>query len=150
MEVIGFYESERQEHWLNEIKKCDWAAGAFLYELLARHTFFDTVGEGSRLLLLTDGDKLVSFCTCARKDDIPDTELSPWIGFVYTFPEYRGHRYVGKLLREAERITREEGDGAVYISTTHVGLYEKYGYRYMTEMRDIEGYPSRIYIKMLV
>ena len=33
---------------------------------------------------------MISFCTFAEHDDIPDTELTPWIGFVYTFPAFRG------------------------------------------------------------
>lgn len=47
------------------------------------------MGEKSRVMLLVDGDDLISFCTYAEKDDIQPTELTPWIGFVYTFPQYR-------------------------------------------------------------
>ena len=52
MEVISYYDSDRQEHWLEEIKRSDWDAGAFLHELLSEGTFFEAVGEGSRVLLL--------------------------------------------------------------------------------------------------
>ncbi len=147
MKVIDYFESGRQAHWLAELQKCDWGAGAFLAELLRGGTFFDAVGEGSRVLLLTDGDALVSFCTYAKKDDIQPTELSPWMGFVYTFPAYRGHRYAGLLFREIDRLAKEEGVHAVYISTNHVGLYEKYGCEYLTQMDDMNGEPSRVYVR---
>lgn len=62
-----------------------------MYELLGQETFFKATGENSKVLLLTDGDELISFCTYAEKDDIQPTDLSPWRGFVYTFPEHRGH-----------------------------------------------------------
>ena len=52
--------------------------------------------------MLTDGDELISFCTYAEKDDIQPTEFTPWMGFVYTFPEHRGHHYVGLLMEEVE------------------------------------------------
>ena len=101
------------------------------------------------MLLLTDGDELISFCTYAQKDDIQPTELTPWMGFVYTFPDHRGHRYVGLLFEEIERIAKEEHTSEVYISTNHIGLYEKYGCDYMTQMNDMDGKSSRIYVKKI-
>ena len=147
MDVIDYFDSSRQEHWLEAIGKSDWDAGTLLHELLSRGTFFDAVGEGSKVLLLTDGDELVSYCTYAQKDDIQPTDLTPWMGFVYTFPQYRGHRYMGLLFGEVERLAKEEHVAAVYISTGHVGLYEKYGCEYMTQMNDMGGEPSRVYVK---
>ena len=149
MKVINFFDSDRQAHWLEEIKRSDWGAGAFLHRLLSEGTFFDAVGKGSKVLLLTDGDELISFCTYARKDDIQPTELTPWMGFVYTFPAHRGHRYVGLLFEEIERLAKEEGISEVYISTNHIGLYEKYGCEYKTQLRDMDGELSRVYVKKI-
>lgn len=149
MKVINFFESDRQDHWLGEIAKCDWSAGAFLHELLSKGTFFDAVGDGSKVLLLTDGDELVSFCTYAQKDDIQPTELTPWRGFVYTFLKHRGHRCVGYLLAEIERLAKQEHVANVYISTNHVGLYEKYGCEYTAQMKDMDGETSRVYVKRI-
>lgn len=75
MKVINFFESDKQKHWLEEIRRSDWGAGVFLYDLLSKGTFFEAVGEGSKVLLLTDGDELISFCTYAKKDDIQPTGL---------------------------------------------------------------------------
>ena len=149
MKVINYFDSDRQSHWLNEIKKGDWGAAGFLYELLSKGTFHDTVGDTSKVLLLTDGDSLVSFCTYAEKDDIQPTDLTPWMGFVYTFPEYRGHHYVELLMEEIERLARKDGVSEVYISTNHIGLYEKYGCEYKEEMKDMEGELSRVYVKKI-
>ncbi len=149
MKVISFFDSDRQSHWLNEIKKGDWGAAGFLYELLSKGTFFETVGDRSKVLLLTDSDNLVSFCTYAEKDDIQSTDLTPWMGFVYTFPEYRGHHYVSLLMEEIERLARKDGVSEVYISTNHIGLYEKYGCEFKAEMKDIEGETSRVYVKKI-
>ena len=149
MKVIDYFESDRQEHWLGEIAKCDWSAGAFLHDLLRKGTFFDAVGEESRILLLTDGNTLVSFCTYAQRDDIQPTELTPWMGFVYTFPSYRGHRCVGYLFAEIERLAKQEHVPNVYISTNTVGLYEKYGCEYCTQLPDLDGELSRVYVKRI-
>ena len=107
------------------------------------------VKPGEKVLLLTDGDELVSYCTYAEKDDIRPTELTPWVGFVYTFPERRGRRYAGRLFAEVERLAKEGGTAAVYLSTNRTGLYEKYGFTFLTMMTDMDGNPSRIYIKRM-
>ena len=149
MKVIRFHESEEQEHWLEEIKRSDWRAGAYLYELLKKGRFFEEMGESSHVLLLTQGEELISFCTYSETDAVRPTELTPWAGFVYTFPEHRGRRCAGRLFEEIERLAKEEGVPEVYLSTDHVGLYEKYGFRYLREGTDQDGKPTRIYGKSI-
>ena len=146
MNIISFFESSRQAHWLAEIKKSDWRGGVFLYSLLSEGTFLEASGAGAKVLLLTQGDRLVSFCTYAEKDDIP-SDLKPWMGFVYTFPPYRGHRYMQLLFDEVVRLARQEHVSSVYISTDHIGLYEKYGCKFLTEMTNRDGDLARIYAK---
>ncbi len=149
MQVINYFESNDQAHWLEEIKRSDWSAGAFLSDLISKGLFFDAVGAESKVLLLIEGGELISFCTYAEKDDIQPTELTPWIGFVYTFPEHRGNNYVGKLFDEIERIAKETGTPEVYISTSHIGLYEKYGCEFEGLMNGMDGTPSRVYVKRI-
>ena len=148
MEIIDYFKSDKPAHWLAEIKKSDWRAAAFLAKLIEENSFHNNLGEGT-LLLLTDGDKLVSFLTFSRRDCIDDDALTPWIGFVYTFPEYRGHRNVGKLIRRCEEIAAEKGISRIYLCTDHIGLYEKYGFSYMENRIDLHGEDSRIYFKTI-
>ena len=147
MDIVNYFTTGNKEYWLTKIGECDWGAGKYLCELIRNDTFFDMAGQNSRLLMLVDGDELISFCTLAGKDDIQPTELTPWMGFVYTFPEYRGHRYVGMLFEEIGKILRAEGSSKVYISTDHEGLYEKYGCTFMTVAKSLSGDDSRIYVK---
>ena len=69
MKIVEYYDSANQEHWLNEIKRSDWRAGQYLYGLLRDNRLKECYGENTRVLLLTDGDALVSFCTYAEQDD---------------------------------------------------------------------------------
>ncbi|MCM1386076.1 MAG: GNAT family N-acetyltransferase [Bacillus sp. (in: Bacteria)] len=147
MQVIDYDNCKQPDYWLSQIKKSDWGAGQYLYQLLSEDEFKNAVGENSKVLMLTDGDNLISFCTYAEKDDIQPTELTPWIGFVYTFPEYRGHRYAGKLFLEIEKLAKAENVHDVFISTNHIGLYEKYGCEFYQMMNDMDGEPSRVYRK---
>lgn len=149
MKVIDYFSAENQPYWLSKIKESDWGAGQYLYALLNDKTLKSLVGENTRVLMLVEGEELISFCTFAEKDDIQPTELTPWIGFVYTFPEYRGNHYSGKLLSYAEELAKAEGIKNIYISTNHVGLYEKFGYEFFDIMKDIEGEDSRVYVRHL-
>ena len=149
MEIIEFFSTDNKEYWLSKIKECDWGAGQYLEKLLREGKLKQLVGESTKVLMLVDGEKLVSFCTFAEKDDIQPTDLTPWIGWVYTFPDYRGKRYVGKLLGHAEALAEETGIKNIYISTNHIGLYEKYGYEFFQVMKDIEGQDSRVYVRRL-
>jgi len=149
MQVSNYFDIDNKEHWIEEIERSDWRAGPFLGRLLREGGFFDAVGSDSRVLLLTEGDELISYCTFAEKDDIQPTDLTPWVGFVYTFPEHRGHRYVGLLFDEVVHLAKERQIKEVYLSTNHVGLYEKYGWEFFDMMDDMDGEPSRVYVKRI-
>ena len=147
MEIISYFESDNKTYWLDEIAKCDWRAAAYLHKMLSEGIFFDVLGEGSELFLLADGDKLISFCTYSKRDEIRSDNMSPWIGFVYTFPLYRGNRFIGRLFERIEASAKADNIPAVYLSTDHIGLYERYGFEFLREMESIYGDMSRVYVK---
>lgn len=147
MEIYEYFtcSSKEQKHWKSEISKADWKAAKFLFKLLNQNSLKEHIGEDAKLFLLADGKKLVSFCTLAKRDEIEAPELAPWIGFVFTFPEYRKNRYAGRLISHAISVAKEKGAEAVYISTNETGLYEKYGFNFYGIMNDIWGGTSRVY-----
>ena len=149
LRIIEYFSCDEQSKWLNEIQKSDWSAGQYLYELLRDHRLKELCGESTKVLMLADGEQLVSFCTYAEQDDIREPSLTPWVGFVYTFPAFRGNRYMGELLDYAEVLARGEGNRYIYISTGETGLYEKYGYSFWKTMKDVNGEDSRVYRKMV-
>lgn len=145
MEILDYERTVKPEWWLKQIDGCDWGAGPFLGSMLKENRFHELCGEKARVLLLADGPKLASFCTYAEKDDIRDTELTPWLGFVYTHPDYRGRRLAGKLIARVKEYARDDGFDQVWISTNETGLYEKYGAEYAATMADRHGNDSRVY-----
>lgn len=147
MQVIDYFNCDRPEYWLSQIKKSDWSAGQYLYELLSENKFKSLAGKNSKVLMLTKGDELISFCTYAEKDDIQPTRLTPWMGFVYTFPSYRGHRHIEHLFLEIEKLAKAEQVQDIYISTGHTGLYEKFGCEFYQMINNVNGEPFRIYRK---
>ncbi len=145
MMIQEYHRTANPDFWLRQIETSDWRAGQYLARLLREDRFFRELGDGSRLLMLTENGQLLAFCTYARRDDIPAPELTPWAGFVYTFPLQRGKRRMGKLLERVHALAKEDGYPCVYISTGETGLYEKYGCVFWKTMKDSRGGESRIY-----
>lgn len=147
IEVRTFESMVNKGYWVEKIRQSDWGAGQFLYQLLSEKSLKKTCGEKTEVLMAVDGEELLAFCTYAEMDDVQPTNLTPWVGFVYTYPEHRGNRYAGLLLKRAEELAAEDQKEYIYISTNHVGLYEKYGYEFYEMQKDIEGEDTRVYRK---
>ena len=149
MEIIEYFTEDEpdQAHWRDEIQRGDWRAAQFLHSLLEKNRLRALCGPRTRLLLAVKGEALAGFCTLAEKDDIPDTELAPWIGFVYTVPERRGNRLSGRLIEYACALAKADGFDRAYISTNEIGLYEKYGFAFLKTMKDTWGEDTRVYCR---
>ncbi|MBQ8787591.1 MAG: GNAT family N-acetyltransferase [Oscillospiraceae bacterium] len=148
MEIFDYFSNE-QRSWIDKIRVCEWSAAKFLADLLEQNTFHKSLGNGS-LFIMADGEKLVSFCTLTHRDCIKDDNLFPWIGFVFTAPDYREKRYSSEVIEAACSRASRQGFDKVYLATDHVGLYEKYGFIYMESRTDIYGEESRIYCRQLM
>lgn len=141
-EVVNYFDDDYQEYWRNEIRRGDWDGCQKLFEILNAGKFKEVYGEGSKLYLVTDGESLICFCAFMEKNESVDGALNPWIGYVYTFKEYRGNGYMGELI---EQVLQENG-GHAYVATLCNGLYEKYGFDFVSEKETSEG-TKRIYRK---
>lgn len=150
MKIINLLDVEDKSDWLKQIKSANWSAANFLCSIVADGTIYEECGKNTKVLLLIDGTNLISFCALADWDDVQPTAMSPWIGFVYTFENYRGNRYSQLLIDEACAIAKQTKAEFVYISTTHVGLYERYGFDYYRTQKNVADEDTRIYRKKLL
>jgi Acetyltransferase (GNAT) family. len=145
MDILDLENTVNPAWWIRQLGQCEWAAGTALYRALKENRFHTLYGQKARVLMAVNGTKLAAFCTYAETDDIPDTELTPWIGFVYTFPDYRGRRLQGRLLEWAKELAREDKYDTLWFSSRETGLYEKYGAEYVTGMKDRQGEDTAVY-----
>lgn len=151
MDIIEYFEDyPRQRQWMNRIEACDWNAAKYLADLLRGNRFEETLGEDGKLYIMIDETQIVSFVTLTRQDCIADDDLYPWLGFLFTVPQYRGHRYSQKIIEHACQTAEIRGNETIYLATNHIGLYEKYGFIYKENRLDIQGENSRIYYKPLI
>ena len=112
LQIKDYYQldSQEQKYWLAKTGESDWRAGKYLFQLLSDNEFKNLCGQKSTVFLLTQNKDLLSFCTFAEHDDIPDTELTPWIGFVFTFPAFRGKRHIAKLMDHICSLAKNQED----------------------------------------
>ena len=154
MQVLDYFQLEKtqQEFWKKQILQANWRAVGFLVSLINDNIFYYTLGEDAKLYLLVKENSLVSFCTYSKKDCIEDKNLFPWIGFVFTFPEFRGHRYSFDLFDYIFETEREKKNPAkrIYIATDHENLYEKYGFTFIENRIDVWGSECKIYYKNVI
>ena len=145
MEIKEISELENKSCWISKIKDADWRGAKYLVQLLESGNFYAHCGNTSKLFLLIDNLDLISFCTYAEKDEIPDTNLTPWIGFVYTFPQFRGKRKIGILMEHIYLLAKIEGFKNLYISTDQPGLYEKFGFTFKEKLKNRWGGDTLVY-----
>ena len=146
MKIIEYYNCKEQEYWLNEIRKSDWRAAQHLYDHIKNNELKTLCGKNTKVLLLTEEDHLISFCTYAGQDEIRNTSLTPWAGLcIYLSRLTEGRRCIGKLLEYAYQSAKEEGFEYMYISSDEEGLYEKYGYQFYQTMKNHHGEDTSVF-----
>lgn len=150
MKVIEYFSNENKEHWKEQIALADWGAAKFLLKLLNDTQKFDELlGRDGKLFLLVDEEMIVSFVTLTHQDCICDKSMFPWLGFLYTYPDFRGKRHSEFLLKYVEEEVKLENHSIIYLGTDYVDLYEKYGYTYLETRKDYLNEETRIYYKRL-
>ncbi len=155
MRIIEYFEqtNELQQYLREQIVQGDWRAAKYLYEVLEQGILKERYGESTRLLLLIKDRELIAFCTLAERDEIAEEEMEPgmkpWIGFVYTYPEHRGHRYSERLINYACTLAKRDGYKKVYLSSNEVGLYEKYGFVLLKMLHTVWDEETQVFMKEL-
>lgn len=136
---------DEQRCFYEKMRACDWDAGQYLGWLLKTGEFNKVSGSFGEALILTDNGEMASYCTLVEFDEIESDDMKPWIGFVYTFPEYRGRRCAGKLIEYAVNAAKQAGFTRIFVSSEEKGLYEKYGFTYVCNMQSVHGYETGVF-----
>ena len=95
-------------------------------------------------LLEKEGEK-IGCAGLVTNDFISRVDLYPWVVAVFIDENHRGNAYSSLLLEKAKSDTKNMGYKYLYLSTQHIGLYEKVGFQYIGQGYHPSGGESRIY-----
>ena len=95
--------------------------------------------------LLEKDNEIIGCAGLITNDFISRMDLYPWICAIFIEEEHRGNAFGSLLIEKAKQDAKIAGFDVVYLSTTHIGLYEKYGFKYIGQGYHPWGEQSRIY-----
>ena len=95
---------------------------------------------------IMDG-RIVGMVTMMKTDYYPLPDIYPWISTLFVSEAYRGRRISEKLIDSANAYAKTLGFDKTYIPSEHIGLYEKYGYRYVRDIVNYGNGVDRLYVK---
>ena len=98
-----------------------------------------------RWYLMLRGDGIIGGFGLIENDFMVRTDLCPWLCALYIEPEERGQRLGSELLAHGRREAAKLGYYKLYLNTTHIGYYEKYGWRYLGDFEHQSGENTRVY-----
>lgn len=119
-----------------------------IYEDCIHHSI-DARDNLPQWYLLELNNKIIGCAGLITNDFISRGDLYPWICALFIDKNYRGNAFASLLIEKAEKDSKSFGFEYVYLSTDHVGFYEKYGFKYIGQGYHPWGEESRIYEKKL-
>ena len=149
MKIISLRENpEYLEKMLEYVKKAWPTVPGEIYDDCMRHSI-SASGPLPQWYLLEDNGKAAGCVGLVTNDFISRMDLYPWICALYVEETHRGNYYSELLVDRASEDARRAGFKNVYLTTDHVGLYEKYDFVGIGYGYDVSGEKTRIYRKSL-
>lgn len=91
-------------------------------------------------------DKLVGMYQLSYVDLECRPDIYPWLCNVYVDKNYRNNGICDRMLKTVKENAKMMGINNLFLFTKHIGLYEKYGWRFIEE---IETYCEEQHIQRL-
>lgn len=132
--------AEKAAGWFHE----KWNIDKELYLESINDSLYKSVPFPKWYLIL-DGETIIAGAGVIKNDFHTRKELMPNVCAVYVEEEYRGRGIAGELLQVICLDMASRGIYDLYLITEHEGFYERYGWKFVTVIKDDEGQDIRLY-----
>ena len=124
---------------------CSWDACARMATFMRE----GALNEWQRVFVAEEQGDYLGFCALVKSQDFPGLAYNPLIKWLFVGEKYRGKRLSEKLLETAAGYAKEMGYDKIFLTTWHIGLYEKYRFEKIFEKEVRDGYIESVYKKEL-
>ena len=122
-----------------------WKVGYNLYYDCIKHSI-TTPNPLPRWYLLANGNnEIVGSYGLITNDFNSRQDLWPWLCALYVEENKRGQKLGSMMLEHGKCEAKKLGFDALYLMTSHVGYYEKYGFSYFAKCYT-PGDEGRVYV----
>ena len=95
--------------------------------------------------LIMDGDEIIAGAGIIDNDFHSRKDLMPNLCALYVEEDFRRNGIAGRLLNFVSMDMAMHGVYTLYLITEHDSFYERYGWEFMTVIKDDEGEDMRLY-----
>lgn len=100
-------------------------------------------------LMMNETEQVMGGVGLVTNDFISRMDLWPWLCALYVEEPYRNNGHGARLLTHGCTEARRLGFDKIYLSTDHIGYYEKHGFSHIGDGYHPWGASSRIYERSL-
>ena len=128
MKIISVRENPTYKDIAIKYFQSKWPdAYPILYEDSINHSI-DSPNPLPQWYLLEKDNEIIGCAGLITNDFISRMDLYPWVCALYIDENHRGHFYSTLLLEKAKEDAVKAGFKNLYLSTEHIGFYEKMGF----------------------
>lgn len=145
MKIISVRESPEYREKTIEYISSKWpSVSRIVYDDSISHSI-TTSSPLPQWYLLEKDNEIIGCAGLITNDFISRMDLYPWVCAVFIEEKHRGSHYASLLLEKAKEDSKKAGFANLYLSTSHIGFYEKYGFHYIGQGYHPWEEESRIY-----
>ncbi|WP_251213042.1 GNAT family N-acetyltransferase [Adlercreutzia murintestinalis] len=92
-----------------------------------------------------ESGRIIAGCGIIENDFHDHPDLAPNLCALFVEEEHRGRGLARRLVEHAGSEAHRLGRDELYLITDHVGLYERFGWKYRGDVTDSDGVTVRLY-----
>ncbi len=149
MKIISIRENpEYKDRAIAYFQKSWESVRPIIYEDCISHSI-NAIKPLPQWYLLEKNDRIIGCAGLVTNDFISRMDLYPWVCALFIDQNFRGNAYGSLLIDKARTDAKKAKFNYLYLSTDHIGYYEKYAFNYIGQGYHPWNEESRIYELML-